>query len=247
MVKHWLCIFLFWGLAGHAVAALHKCVDENGKTRYSDVPCPEELQAEVKPMPGGLNALSLGQDDSLPGVHPSWLSTPINLQDSARCAGRLCTCGDWEFDRSKEEVHRLLNALDALPRLWERYDELSRELNQRQWQGKGRLSMDGLRRAACEIRIEQKILVDLYPKLVPNMVEQRNRNLEWVQRTKERCRRPVEARSTMNGAAWTAYDRCEREANKENREATQKLALSSYTDKRLLEALAVLEIARPDS
>ena len=51
----------------------------------------------------------------------------------------------------------------------------------------------------------------------------------------------------MNGAAWTAYDRCEREANKENREATQKLALSSYTDKRLLEALAVLEIARPDS
>ena len=48
VVKHWLCIFLFWGLAGHAVAALHKCVDENGKTRYSDVPCPEELQAEVK-------------------------------------------------------------------------------------------------------------------------------------------------------------------------------------------------------
>ena len=234
-------------LSANAEAALHKCVDENGKTRYSDVPCPEEQQAEVKPMPGGLNALSLEQaDDSLPGVHPSWLTTPINLQDSARCVGRLCTCGDWDFDRSKDEVQRLLNALDALPRLWERYDQLSRELNQGQWQGKSRLSMDGLRRAACEIRIEQKDLVDLYPKLVPSMIEQRNRNLEWAQRSKERCRQPAEPRSNLSSAAWSAYDRCQREANQENREATQKLARSSYTDKRLIEALAVLELARPE-
>ncbi|MBD8527656.1 DUF4124 domain-containing protein [Pseudomarimonas arenosa] len=235
-------------LSMDTLAALHKCVDASGKSRYSDIPCPEQEQAEVKPMPGGLNALALnGAVEGVAGLHPTWMQTPAYLQHQVRCMGQLCMCGSWEFKKSEAEQHRLLNALDNLPNLWQRYDALSRERNQRDWAGKQPQSAEGLQRVACEIRVEQKILVELFPKLVPDLVDRHSRSLEWIRRTNERCREPAVPRNHENEAAWYAYQRCRDEASNENSRATQKAQETRDADERLREAMATLELPRPDN
>ena len=246
MKLNWVLLLFSLLFAHQAESALHKCVDANGKTLYSDVPCPEEQAAEVKPMPGGVNALAVeGAVEGLPGIHPTWMQTPAYLQDPVRCVDRLCTCGKWEFSQSEKEDQRLLSALNSLPNHWRSYELSSREFNQREWSGGKPRSTDGLRRAACEIRVEQKILVDLYPKLVPQMVDEHARNLEWLQRISERCRQPDSGRSTETNAAWAAYERCRNEARAEQSKANQKLNQTRRTDDRLREALAELELPRP--
>ena len=64
-------------MSSWAQAALHKCIDASGATRYSDVPCAEAaVDAESQPMPGALLSAMVGQAESLPGIHSSWLQVP---------------------------------------------------------------------------------------------------------------------------------------------------------------------------
>ena len=228
-----------------ARAALHQCTDATGATRYSDRPCPAAETVEIRDIDSASAAPALSRHaQSLPGIDPSWLDTPAHLTVSARCFDSECRCGEWQFSHHANREYRLINALRDLPDAWESYrrqaDEVSRSPAAIADLGR----QAALREAACAIRVEQTLIVELFPQIVPGHRESRTSALEAQERAQRPCPRPADGLSARH-PAWQAFRDCEQRARQALSSSTSLLSRTSHVDRALDEGLAPLAKARP--
>ena len=226
-------------------AALHKCVDASGATRYSDVPCAEAAEAESQPMPGALLSAIAEEAEPLTGIHSSWLQTPAYADTEVECRGSKCYCGETSFRQpSKKPEERLLKAMEALPKLWDDYQNNVDELRLQSWSGREVSATHRVRRVSCELRMNQQFLRELHDDLVAPLLHAQSQSVQQLRKKRGQCQRPS-GEQTNSGDAWLAYERCENEGLEETTRAHSTLTASAYSAQRLQRALDTLAQPRP--
>ena len=242
----WTVIILLWLMSAPAFGALHKCKLASGEVRYSDRPCADAVQSETIQMDelGAVSSLR-HRADQVGALHPSWLDTPAHLTTSARCVGRHCQCGDWKSVRNDREDSRLYAALRALPDVWDSYLRLAESEARAQ-----RLKLRGpdeaaLREAACAVRVEQELVVELYPRIVPELLDSRALAQAQANPDREHCSAPDIDTVRANDPRWSAYRECRQQAERSRRGARSTLNRTAYGARALDELLPPLGQPRP--
>jgi hypothetical protein len=241
-----LLLLLLFSLSPAAEAALHKCQDASGKVRYSDRPCADAEQAETRSIAAGGGALSLAdRAANLPGVHASWLDTPPHLTVSARCQGELCQCGDWQYRKNNQERSRLMAALRALPDVWDSYLRQVESQAQSTSPRNDESALAGLREAACEVRVEQELIVELFPKIIPEFFDSRALAEARVAGSENACPLPDIKTVPARDPRWDTYRECEKHRLASKRSAEIKLNHTHFDNRAFNELLPALSAPRP--
>lgn len=240
-------IFLHCLLASGAQAALHKCVDAAGKTRYSDMPCPEAEQAESQPMPGSGQARSAEMREKLEssGLHSSWFEAPQYLVDRPQCTARLCSCGSERVKLNEEPVSTLLNAMLSLPSLWQAHAAASQR-----WESMGQkqASFPAVRgeveNLACRVVIYQLIVADLFPTTAEGALQEHQQREQRLADIDARCKKPDESGWTQSEEA-KEWVRCRDQNRAAHNEAVRQRRSTGGSARALEDATDALSQAKP--
>lgn len=247
MILRTLAIVLLMAVAGIAHGALHKCQDAQGRTRYSDSPCPAASVVESQPMPGSPIAVVTEQGPSLPGIDATWLQRPAYAKGEIQCSGRSCFCGDQEYQQGNRDPEQwLLRAMESLPRQWDDYEAATAQLRLRAWNNVGQANHYGVTRASCQLRISQSIVHAHYEAYLSPLIAAPVSQPEVVipaAKANTRCQRPS-GDAANSGDAWLAYERCETQGLEERAHVQRLPSSKSYSLQRLQRALEALNAPR---